>query len=63
MMTPQSLQEEVAKRAAAARDASRCYTPSDHPVSFIEFRPDAHTRSGFAASQLLQYMLPAAVPS
>ncbi len=26
-------------------------------VSFIEFRPDAHTRTGFAASQLLHYTL------
>jgi hypothetical protein len=26
-------------------------------LSFIEFRPDAHTRTGFAASQLLHYTL------
>ncbi len=28
-----------------------------HAVSFIEFRPDARTRTGFAVSQLLHYTL------
>jgi hypothetical protein len=35
-----------------------CHTKA-HAVPFIEFRPDPHTRTGFAVSQLLHYTLEA----
>jgi hypothetical protein len=49
------LREELAAKKNLCLEVGR----QGHAVSFIEFRPDPHTRTGFAASQLLHYTLEA----
>jgi len=55
-----SLQQEVAARRAAEPVTPSCYTSGPRGGrAFIEFRPDAHTRTGFPVSQLCHYTLEA----
>jgi hypothetical protein len=49
------VREELAHKKHLCLEVGR----QGHPVSFIEFRPDPHTRTGFAVSQLLHYTLDA----
>jgi hypothetical protein len=50
-----SLRDEI---AAKKFEKPLCHAEARGSAhSFIEFRPDAHTRTGFAASQLLHYTL------
>lgn len=47
-----TLKDELAAKREAHR---RCYESGN--AAFIEFRPNPHTRQGFAAGQLLHYTL------
>jgi hypothetical protein len=53
-----SLSQQVAAKKAADEAAS-CHTnaPRTGSASFIEFRPDPHTRVGFPMAQLCHYTL------
>lgn len=58
-----SLREDLAARKAqhATQPPDACHVEvmSNDRVSFIEFRPDARTRAGFAVAQLCHYTLDA----
>jgi hypothetical protein len=59
------LKEQIAERkreeAKQQAETPSCHrrTYSNHPVTFIEFQPDPHTRMGFPAHQLCHYTLDA----
>jgi hypothetical protein len=57
--THQSLRDLVAAKKAEEQKAAGSFHESSRSVSFVEFRPDPHTRAGFAMSQLCNYTLEA----
>jgi hypothetical protein len=57
--THQSLRDLVAAKKIEEQKAAGSFHETHRTVSFIEFRPDPHTRSGFAMSQLCNYTLEA----
>jgi hypothetical protein len=60
MLTPFTAKSQDAQRGIvtpAKAPVTLCYKKAEQAVAFVEFRPDIHTRSGFAMAQLLHYKL------